>query len=54
MNNLLSYFGLVDTKITASDKDLPVLHLKKNQNRTSKIQVQIKRGNQLVVAPIFN
>ena len=25
MNNLLSYFGLVDTKIRASDKDLPVL-----------------------------
>ena len=25
MNNLLSYFGLVDAKIRASDKDLPVL-----------------------------
>ena len=24
MNNLLSYFGLVDTKISASEKDLPV------------------------------
>ena len=24
MNNLLSYFGLVDAKIRASDKDLPV------------------------------
>ena len=24
MNNLLSYCGLVDTKIKASDKDLPV------------------------------
>ena len=24
MNNLLSYFGLVDTRIRASDKDLPV------------------------------
>ena len=25
MNNLLSYYGLVDAKMTASDKDLPVL-----------------------------
>ena len=25
MNNLLSYCGLVDTKIRASEKDLPVL-----------------------------
>ena len=25
MNNLLSYCGLVDAKIRASDKDLPVL-----------------------------
>ena len=24
MNNILSYFGLVDAKIRASDKDLPV------------------------------
>ena len=24
MNNLLSYFGLVDTRISASEKDLPV------------------------------
>ena len=24
MNNLLSYFGLIDAKIRASDKDLPV------------------------------
>ena len=28
MNNLLSYYGLVDTKIRASDKDLPVLTYK--------------------------
>jgi hypothetical protein len=26
MNNLLSYCGLFDAKIRASDKDLPVLH----------------------------
>ena len=25
MNNLLSYCGLIDVKIRASDKDLPVL-----------------------------
>ena len=25
MNNLLSYCGLVDTRISASEKDLPVL-----------------------------
>ena len=27
MNNLSSYFGLVDAKIRASDKDLPVLQI---------------------------
>ena len=26
MNNLLSYYGLVDTKISASEKDLPVFN----------------------------
>ena len=26
MNNLLSYCGLVDTRISASEKDLPVHH----------------------------
>ena len=26
MNNLLSYCGLIDAKIRASDKDLPVSH----------------------------
>ena len=30
MKNLLSYCGLVDAKITASDKDLPVLCLSSN------------------------
>jgi hypothetical protein len=29
MNNLLSYCGLVDAKIRASDKDLPVLKILK-------------------------
>ena len=29
MNNLLSYCGLVDAKIRASDKDLPVSHVTK-------------------------
>ena len=28
MNNLLSYYGLVDVRINASDKDLPVQWLK--------------------------
>jgi len=28
MNNLLSYCELLDAKIRASDKDLPVIHLK--------------------------
>ena len=28
MNNLLSYFGLVDARISASEKDLPVLKTK--------------------------
>ena len=27
MNNLLSYCGLVDARISASDNDLPVLYL---------------------------
>ena len=30
MNNLSSYFGLVDAKIIASDKDLPVMKDQKN------------------------
>ena len=28
MNNMLSYYGLVDAKIRASDKDLPVYNIK--------------------------
>ena len=31
MNNLLSYCGLIDAKIRASDKDLP-LHHKQSEN----------------------
>ena len=27
MNNLSPYCGLVDTRISASDKDLPVIHI---------------------------
>ena len=30
MNNLLSYCALIDTKIGASDKDLPVLNHSRN------------------------
>ena len=34
MNNLLSYCGLVDAKIRASDKDLPVNHtIRHNQKK---------------------
>ena len=32
MNNLLSYCGLVDARISASDKDLPVQSCKAIQN----------------------
>ena len=32
MNNLLSYCGLVDARISASEKDLPVQELKMCQN----------------------
>ena len=31
MNNLLSYWGLVDTRIRASDKDLPVIQKKQRK-----------------------
>ena len=31
MNNLLSYCGLVDAKIRASDNDLPVQYMKKKK-----------------------
>ena len=34
MNNLSSFFGLVDAKIRASDKDLPV-HKVKNKGKIS-------------------
>jgi hypothetical protein len=32
MNNLFSYCGLVDARISASEKDLPVLMQKKDKN----------------------
>ena len=40
MNNLLSYCGLVDTRTSASEKDLPVLHpnnveMEKNQSKNN-------------------
>ena len=37
MNNLLSYCGLVDARITASEKDLPVSWVKNQQNLISKV-----------------
>jgi hypothetical protein len=33
MNNLLSYFGLVDVKISAYEKDLPVTWYSKRKDR---------------------
>ena len=39
MNNLLSYFGLVDAKIKASDKDLPVKVPLSRQNKYNKMNV---------------
>ena len=33
MNNLLSYCGLVDSRISASDKDLPVNEWSKNSGK---------------------
>ena len=33
MNNLLSYSGLVEPRISASDKNLPVLHIGKFKNK---------------------
>ena len=35
MNNLLSYFGLVDARISASEKDLPVPEGQKYKNKIS-------------------
>ena len=37
MNNLLSYFGLVDVRINASDKDLPVWS--KNSHMNAEIHI---------------
>ena len=42
MNNLLSYCGLVDAKIRASDKDLPVIL---NSERTDETNVCVQRYN---------
>ena len=40
MNNLSSYCGLVDAKIRASDKDLPVLHDSTKKKVLSKHKVK--------------
>ena len=37
MNNLLSYCGLVDGRISASEKDLPVLDLRNLQEQVKKL-----------------
>ena len=49
MNNLLSYCGLVDTKIRASEKDLPVPSLTLLQ----KIPFSIKKGELTQILIIF-
>ena len=43
MNNLSSYWGFVDAKIRASDKDLPVLHnsIRKCDEVISQVSVPI-------------
>ena len=46
MNNLLSYCGLLDPRISASDKDLSVLRL---QN----LKIFFKNEFQLIVAVLF-
>ena len=38
MNNLLSYCGLVDTRIRASNKDLPVYYNKSDSNQGNYIR----------------
>ena len=41
MNNLLSYYGLIDAKIRASDIDLHVLAKDKRKNRCPKVFVRV-------------
>ena len=41
MNNLLSYCGLVDARISASEKDLPVVSSLLNINNYSLVFVEI-------------
>ena len=43
MNNLLSYCGLVDVRINASDKDLPVQNLVAEKNWSELENVMSKR-----------
>ena len=46
MNNLLSYFGLVEAKIRASDKDLPV---KENHNYIAILVVFITKSLEIEI-----
>ena len=41
MNNLLTYCGLVDPRISASDKDLPVHYLKHILNKIQFLEVPL-------------
>jgi hypothetical protein len=42
MNNLLSYFGLLDAKIRASDKDLPVQYSQRASREETRESSSIK------------
>ena len=44
MNNLLSYCGLVDSRISASEKDLPVV-LSPNSPNTESFEISKELGH---------
>ena len=41
MNNLLSYCGLVDVRINASDKDVPVRNFKQSKDLVDHILLEV-------------
>ena len=54
MNNLASYFGLVDAKIRASDKDLPVLSLTSGKLHVSTYLSRLHSGLQVLECRLCN
>ena len=55
MNNLSSYYGLTDSRMSAAEKDLHVLDFsKKFQNRFVKDQVKVDRSNVPTLHDIFH